>query len=138
MGSARNTRKPVNLLTAEDFAAFPIWEYASDEEGVPGQDETWVRPVDSHAVPKYAYLHVAAQFTAANGRQLSGCVTVSTLNGPPEACQGAVFHGGVGLFVSNPKAICFRQSRDELLTALGLAETDLFPLSFRLQVPIDG
>ena len=33
------TRKPVNKLTPEDLVTFPIWEFASDEEGVEGHDD---------------------------------------------------------------------------------------------------
>jgi hypothetical protein len=34
-------------ITIEDVKAFPIWEWALDEEGVDGQDETWQRPITS-------------------------------------------------------------------------------------------
>jgi hypothetical protein len=34
-------------ITIEDVKAFPIWEWALDEEGVDGQDETWQKPVTS-------------------------------------------------------------------------------------------
>lgn len=44
------TRKPIDTLDAADLAKFPIWELASDEEDVPGRDETWVRPVDASFV----------------------------------------------------------------------------------------
>lgn len=60
------TRKPVNKLTPEDLVTFPIWEFASDEEGVEGQDETWVRPVRRSQVPLEAYSQlVAADLTTA-------------------------------------------------------------------------
>jgi hypothetical protein len=49
------TRKPVDQLTLGDFAAFPVWEYANDEQGAEGRDETWVRPVDTTVVPKRSY-----------------------------------------------------------------------------------
>jgi hypothetical protein len=54
------TRKPVDRLTLGDFAAYPVWGYATDEEGVEGQDETWERPVPAAVVPKRSYTHVAA------------------------------------------------------------------------------
>lgn len=81
------TRKPVNQLALDDFEAFPVWEYAIDEEGVSGRDETWVRPVDASAVPKRSYVIAAADFTAPCGRQFCGSVTVSTLDGPPDICR---------------------------------------------------
>ena len=83
MTSNPASRKPVNRLTFEDFRAFPIWEYTDDEEGVEGQDETWVRPVASQVVPERSYTHVAAVLSTSRGRELTGFVTVSTLEGPP-------------------------------------------------------
>ena len=38
-------RKPVDKLTPADLEQFPFWEFALDEEGIAGQDETTVRPV---------------------------------------------------------------------------------------------
>ncbi len=49
------TRKPVGKLCRKDFDTFPIWQYADDEEGQEGMDETWVRPVDSASVPRRSY-----------------------------------------------------------------------------------
>jgi hypothetical protein len=40
----RHVRKPVYRLTLADLREFPVWEYASDEDGVEGQDEATVRP----------------------------------------------------------------------------------------------
>ncbi|HEX5103536.1 MAG TPA: hypothetical protein VFV87_06975 [Pirellulaceae bacterium] len=38
-------RKPVSQVSLEDLRKHPVWEFASDEEGNAGQDETTVRPV---------------------------------------------------------------------------------------------
>lgn len=40
-------------------------------------------------------------------------------------------HNGKDLFVSNPEAFFY-----ELLNALGLKEAEMFPLTFRLRVPV--
>ncbi len=37
MAITLKTRMPIGMLTLEDLDAFPVWEYASDEEDVPGQ-----------------------------------------------------------------------------------------------------
>ena len=61
MGVSLRTRKPVNQLTLDDFAAFPIWEYADDAEGVEGSGrDVGAGPVGTSVVPKRAYTHVAA------------------------------------------------------------------------------
>lgn len=132
------TRKPVDELTPSDFEIFPVWEYASDEEGIHGQDETWVRPVNTDVVPKRSYTHVAADFQALNGKQYSGFVTVSTLEGPPEVCQGVILHKRHYLFVSNAEASGYNVSRQALLKALQTTERDIFPLSFKLRIPVAG
>jgi hypothetical protein len=132
------TRKPVDQLTRRDFATFPVWEYASDEEGIAGRDETWVRPVDTTVVPNRRYTLVGADFTAACGKEYAGSVTVSTLDGDPEISQGAILYKGKSLFISSPENFFFRESLKQLLAALGLKKAEIFPLSFRLRVPVAG
>lgn len=63
------TRKPVEDLTVADLEAFPVWEFAIDEEGEDeDQDETWVRPVAGDAVPAGgSSLGVAAAVRLAGG-----------------------------------------------------------------------
>jgi hypothetical protein len=129
-------RKPVDQLSLDDFAVFPVWEYADDEEWVEGRNETWVRPVASSVVPKRSYTHVAARFTAACGKQFDGFVTVSTLEGPPDVCQGVILHNREYLPVSNPEAFGFEESRQGLLATFGMSEAEMFPLSFRLRVAV--
>jgi hypothetical protein len=76
--------------------------------------------------------------TAAGGKRFAGFVTVSTLDGAPEVCQGVILHDGHYLFVSNPEAVGFSESRKELLMTLHLKDTEMFPLSFRLRVAVAG
>ncbi len=40
----RRIRKQVYDLTPQDLTRFPVWVFALDEEGEPGQDEATVRP----------------------------------------------------------------------------------------------
>lgn len=69
------TRKPIDQLTASDLSAFPIWEYASDEEDVEDQDETWVRPVDAQVVRKGQWSPtVAAEFRTRTGTTFAGFI----------------------------------------------------------------
>ena len=37
--------KSLDDITLDDALKFPIWEWALDEEGEDGQDETWQRPI---------------------------------------------------------------------------------------------
>ena len=37
--------KSLDDITLDDVLKYPIWEWALDEEGEEGQDETWQRPI---------------------------------------------------------------------------------------------
>lgn len=39
--------KSLEDITLDDVLEYPIWEWALGEETVPGQDETWQRPIIS-------------------------------------------------------------------------------------------
>jgi hypothetical protein len=68
-------RKQVYDLTLADFDVSPVWEFASDEEGVAGQDEATVRPYEvSFPVDAAGHggLVVRAVFTLADGTNLRG------------------------------------------------------------------
>jgi hypothetical protein len=72
-------RKPVNELTPEDFQRCPVWEFALDEEGEPGQDETTVRPYQAGHIlnPSDETFLIRASFTLADGTKLPGFLTPS-------------------------------------------------------------
>lgn len=132
------TRKPIDDLTPEDIAAFPIWEFASDEEGVEGQDETWVRPVASREVALGSYsLSVGAHVTLANGRAVTGLCQVTTA-GAIEVALVVVLVPGHYVFLPPSKAVDTVGMR-RLLDALGLASVqDFFPAHFELLATIVG
>ena len=71
-------RKPINGLTSEDLLAHPVWEFASDEEGVEGQDETTVRPFNYEGKldPSWGSFVIRATFVLADGCQMSGYLTL--------------------------------------------------------------
>ena len=132
------TRKPVDSLTPEDFATFPIWEFASDEEGVEGQDETWVRPVDARAIPRNAYsLSVGARVVLANGRIVTGMCQVSTA-GAVEVALLVVLVPGHYVFLPKSSEAGTGPMR-RLLEVLGLSGAqEFFPARFELIAPIEG
>ena len=56
-------RRQVYELSMRDLREVPAWEFASDEEGVPGQDEATVRPYEKiPADPGDGLLVVRATF----------------------------------------------------------------------------
>src|SRR5688572_2648091 len=71
------TRKPVDKLTAEDLATFPVWTFDLDESE---HDETWVGPLNVRAIPRNAHaLTVAARYYLRDGRELLGSAEVATV-----------------------------------------------------------
>jgi hypothetical protein len=130
----RDVRKPIDQLTAEDLEAFPIWEFATDEEEVEGRDETWVRPVVGQTVELGLWsLSVAAEFRTASGRRLLGFIGVHTANGI-ELNDGVLLADGNYIFV----AAADHGERNDVASALGMTTSDVFPLAFRLRVLISG
>jgi hypothetical protein len=45
MAYATGKSKSLDDITLDDALKYPIWEWALDEEGEGGQDETWQRPI---------------------------------------------------------------------------------------------
>jgi len=146
MAATLKTRKPVNELTVEDLHTFPIWEFATDEEGVEGQDETWVRPIRRNQVPMGAYSQlVAADFSTAGGAKLQGFMTVTTAD-DIEITPGSVV--GESLYLVLPGMSEERareeglswaiQSRKEVVEAFGGSAATVFPMAYKLHVAIRG
>jgi hypothetical protein len=128
------TRKPVDALTPDDLAAFPIWEFAIDEEDEPDRDETWVRPVKAARVPRgRASLSVAADVETASGLRCDGFVGISTIEAV-EIDALVLLVGGKYLFLSARHP----ETRTELCAALGVRESEAFPLRYRLRILIRG
>ena len=47
-------RRQVYLLSAQDFADHPVWEFCGDEEGFEEQDEATVKPSGEAEISGYA------------------------------------------------------------------------------------
>lgn len=138
-------RKPVENLTPADFRKFPIWEFASDEEGVEGQDETWVRPVARAQVPPNAHSQlVGAQFTTSKGQKLDGFMIVTTAGDEIEIQPGSIVRRGIYQCLPtipyaqavSEKCDWALRDRKDLANALALAERDIFPLRYELRVKV--
>jgi hypothetical protein len=144
MAATIATRKPIDQITVADLVEFPIWEFCLDEEGVEGMDETWVRPLAAAAVPNGAYsLSVAAEFETASGLRVNGLVGVTTTAGEVEISEAVLLFDGKYLFVpgKHDMRIDALQEHDEKLRwaiADALGTSPVFPLRYRLSVPIEG
>jgi hypothetical protein len=136
-------RRQVYELLPEDFATASIWEFALDEEDVPGQDEATVRPRPDleRADPSEGLFVAEAEFVSADDTRFSGYVT-------PQ------HEPGIGLIqptiVTAKGQVAFwlgafpPESLEASYAVLGKATTtELFPIRFRCKVttlgtPLDG
>jgi len=73
-------RKPISELKLDDLRQFPVWEYASGEEGDAGHDESTVRPcrIVGAVDPSVGMLHVRAEFQLADGTKMLGYVSTTS------------------------------------------------------------
>lgn len=131
------TRKPIHRLNLGDLDAFPVWEYAADEDTAAGQDGTWVRPLKNPSIPKGKYsLTVAADFKTANGRSYRGFVGVTTADKGFEIGPGVILDGRYPyLFIPSPESVTAK-AKGELAAGLGLHEAEVFPMDYKLRVPM--
>ena len=138
MRPSLKTRKPIDQLRPNDLKTFPVWEFASDKEGEEGQDETWVRPLRVKQVPANAYsLSVAAVLRAADGAEYEGVISVNTAEGF-EAVHAAVLTEDNYVFIPWPGKDDAAKSARSAAKELGVRAKDLFPLAYRLVVPLEG
>jgi hypothetical protein len=141
MAATIATRKPIDQITVADLVDFPIWEFCLDEEGVEGMDETWVRPLAAAAVPNEAYsLSVAAEFETASGLRVNGLIGVTTAEGEVEIAYPVLLFDGKYLFVPSQHDMQFNGADEKLRSAIAdaLGTSPVFPLRYRLSVPIEG
>ena len=138
MRPSLKTRKPIDQLTPEDLIAFPIWEFASDEEEDEEQDETWVRPYPAKMMgPDLYALSVAADFLAPSGQMFTGFVGVTTA-GDLEFGHGMLLHENDHIFVPSAGYPQAKKERKAVAAALGVKESQVFPLKFTLRVLLQG
>jgi hypothetical protein len=127
------TRKPVDQLTASDLDAFPVWEFAIDEEeGDEEQDETWVKPVATGEVPADgSSLSIAVALRLASGLVYPGVMFCDTHAGLDIAAVALLTTEGRVLFSQSDSPSELRRN----LKRLGLAYQNVFPLDYCTRVP---
>ena len=73
------SRRSIRKVSRADFAAFPVWEWAINEEETAGLDESFLRPTSlSSITPGLVAQYVAgASATLSDGTVLPACVEVT-------------------------------------------------------------
>ncbi len=131
------TRKPVYRLTPHDLAAFPVWEYADDEEGLPGRDETWMRPVLSLPVSDLTNRVVAVPVALSAGQTLLAAMSNVNLDDPSDHEHFLV----IGLYRQDGEKFVLARYHDherqqqgpqQLADFLGLSMDAVFPIAYDL------
>jgi hypothetical protein len=135
-------RKSVSELSALDLTKVPVWEFALDEEGEEGQDESTVRPyvLDGQLDPSAGMFIARARFRLADGSQLQGYLTppvqgddsLGTLQPVIVTAEGQVLFWWGSIL---PTAMEVSKSYARLGTT---SHTDVFPIQFSSDVPILG
>jgi hypothetical protein len=125
--------KPIDELSAEDLHTHPIWEYAMDEEEE--HDETYVHPVAAPSVPRELHVvyHAACELITASGKSYAGFMSI---------CNGAL-HGEAPVVVGNageywPLDLPHDYQPTKFKQLFGVTHSALFPVRWRLRVPIAG
>jgi hypothetical protein len=133
---ARGPRKQMTDLTIEDLSQVPVWEFALDEEGEPGQDEETLRPRRDLTVvdPRAGLFVVSARFTAADGTVFRGYLTSNDEGDEAESPTILTEAGGRvpfahGMVEPNPAEL------DGAYAALGKRASELFPVRVETLVP---
>ncbi len=138
-----NTRKPVHAITPADAAAFPIWEYATDEESLPGRDETWVRPILQFPVASLSNRIALVPIRLANGQTRLGALSNVDLADPSEHEHFLT----LGVYCDDGTQFVLARYHDHhreeygpqaLADFLGLPLDDVFPIAFDLSAVAFG
>lgn len=127
-----SVRKPFSRITRADFAAFPVWEWADDEEGVEGQDESFVRPTTHATVPKadFAQFLVQSKVRLRNGTEMAGCVEVTV--------QGRRVHCVPTVVFMLDRHLDFVGLETTRLLSRYTKTSNNFPVKWELSVPLAG
>ena len=140
----RRTRsKPVDQLTPADLARHPVWEYANDEEGAEGQDETWVRPVTRLPITEAGNRVIGTTVRLANGREV--VATLSNLDAarPEQTRQFLV----LGVFGAGGEPFVLARYFDAgfdaagpnaLARFMGLPVEEIFPIAYDVSGVVAG
>ncbi len=72
------TRRSIRKISAADFAAYPVWEWAINEEEQHGHDESFLRPTSLDSLPAGVVRHfvVGASATLSEGTVVPACAEV--------------------------------------------------------------
>ncbi len=132
MDDKENIRIQFNEFSLRDFEISPIWEFAIDEEGEEGQDETTLKPrLDlTFPDPSEGLLIVECEFEANSGNKFSGLCSPS-FDDSISSIQPYIFTDKqITMFwfgIVQPD----KKTKNEIYEALNETAESLFPIKFQ-------
>ena len=136
-------RKQVYDLTLDDLRAAPLWEFALDEEGEPGQDEETVKPRPEITCVDHreGLFVVATSFTAASGSKYHGFATAHETSDAsytqPTIVAGtghvAFWYGSVR---GNRRETELQEEMADAYRVLETSPDSFFPLAWKMDVSV--
>lgn len=126
-----STRRSIRKVTHADFAAYPVWEWAIDEENV-GNGESFLRPTSLDYVPLGAEAHfvVSARTTLSDGTLLPSCLEVTMRKGKP--CIEPMF-----VFLLD-RHLDFAGVQTTAMLSRYTKRVNIFPVHWEMAVPLAG
>jgi hypothetical protein len=138
----KGLRKQVTDLTLADLRETPVWQFALDEEGEPGQDEETLKPCPEveEVDPKEGIFVVATSFQAADGTRFSGYATPVAADEDLSEQPTIITETG---FVNFWRGMAFDEQKldaaiAESYEALKTSPAELFPLRWQMDVRVNG
>ena len=127
-----DSRRSIRKIACEDFAAYPVWEWALNEEHTEGQGVSFVRPTALASLPLGLDCHyiVSATATLSDGSTLPACVEVSVRAKKVRVEPMFIF--------LQDRHLDFGGAETRTVLSHYAKRADARPVSWELAVPFDG
>jgi hypothetical protein len=127
-----DSRRSIRKIAREDFAAYPVWEWALNEEHTEGHGQSFVRPTALESLPIGLSCHyiVSATATLSDGSSLPACVEVSVR-------AKKVRIEPMFIFLQD-RHLDFGGAATRTVLSHYTKRADARPVSWELAVPLDG
>jgi hypothetical protein len=126
------SRRSIRKIARTDFAAFPVWEWALNEEESQGSGESLLRPTALESLPAGVARQyvVGATVTLNEGSTLAACVEVSLRSNKVQMAPMFIF--------LQDRHLDFGGAETRTVLGHYVKRADAHPVSWELAVPVDG
>lgn len=126
------SRRSIRKIARGDFDAYPVWEWALNDEHTDGHGESFVRPTELGSIPlaPLRQLIVSATATLNDGSVLPACVEVSVRAKKVQIEPMFIF--------LQDRHLDFGGAETATVLSHYTKRADARPVSWELAVPLDG